>query len=229
MSEDFNPPPKINRLLTMKETTNTSPLNGDKEKILALGYLLLRLEQLHKLGLKALQLVSLVYHISEIILQDPGGSEQNTALADYCATEGVECISATHSVMLLMQACVEEIRDFYKINRAPASGEIVDATAKTSEFISHISHILDATINNVSNLLIAPPKLSGKSDHPIDRKLNKSLAFSAVTKGRESLRELQEDVAEFNAISSDVVAWVEKSTVTMHAGGYLKIYYPPDS
>ena len=199
----------------------------DKVKMLNIGYLLLRLEHLHKLGLKALQLASLVYHMTDLVMKSQDNSEQIMALTDYCVTKGVGCMSAAHNVMLMMQACIEEIRDFHRNNGISATKEIAETAAETSEFISHLSSVLSATIRRISDLLIVERKPKIKSEYSEYFGVNKLLAFNAVEMGEKLLKELEQDTIEFGAISANIFEWIEKSTVTTHAGGFLKIYRPP--
>ncbi len=137
-------------------------------------------------------------------------------------------MSAAHRVILLMQACIEEIRDFYKNNGISASKEIAETAAKTSEFISCLSNVLNATIKRISDLLTAPRKPEIKSDHSEDSEVKGSLVFNAIELGRKSLKELEHSTIEFSKISANIADWIEKSTFTTHAGGFLKIYRPPD-
>jgi len=221
------PPQAINscHFPTKNEAANRPPLN-DKDRILALGHLMLRLEQLHKLGLKSLQLASLIYHMTELLSHDQNNPEEDTELTNYCTAEGVRCVLAAHNVMLLMQTCIEEIRDYYRNNKISADKDVVDAAAETAEFISSLHKILDATITRISNLLTTTPKSIQKSDQSKYPEAFKSTALKAMETGRKSLKELEEATAEFNLICADITSWIESSALTTYEGGRLKIYCP---
>jgi len=210
---------------TKNEAANRPQLN-DKDRIIALGHLMLRLEQLHKLGLKSLQLASLIYNMTELVSHDPSNPEEDIELTNYCTAEGVRCVLAAQNVMLLMQTCIEEIRDCHKNNKISADKDVVDAAAETAAFISSLHEILDATITRISNLLTTKPKSTQKSDHSKYSEALKSTALKAMETGRKSLKELEEATAEFNLICTDITSWIESSALTTYEGGHLRIYWP---
>lgn len=161
------PPPVTNsNYLSMKnESANGSPPPNDKDGILEIGRLMLQLEQLHKLGLKALQLASLVHQLTELVLHAPDNSENILELTKFCKTDGVRCVLAAHDLMLLMQGCIEKIRDFYKSRRIMVDEDVAESASETAEFISDLYNVLDLTIKRITKIITETPRINKNAEH----------------------------------------------------------------
>jgi len=224
------PAPLINsNYLPMEnESTNRPPSPSDKDEILEIGHLLLQLEQLHKLGLKALQLASLIHQLTELVQHTPSNPDKIIELTEYCKVDGIRCVLASHDVMLLMQGCIEEIRDYYKSRRILVDDDVAEAASETAKFISDLYNVLDLTIKRITKIITETPKISKNADHSKHSESFNLTALRAMEVGRKSLIELEESTAEFNLICANFTSWIEKSAVSTHEGGRLKIYWPPN-
>ena len=198
----------------------------EKSKILDIGYLVLQLAELHKLGLRALQLVSLVYHLTNLAKNPAVEAEERSLLIQYCNTDGVGGVRTACNIMIMMQLCVEGIRDGYVKYNIPSNKEVALAAAATSEFVTSSYQVLSSALTSLSEL----PEEGGSgrliSSQDIDSASLVVAISEAISTGRRSLMELDEASVEFNAVCKSIAEWVQNANVTEHVGGSLHLYWP---
>lgn len=210
------------------ETGDGSPQVDQRTRLLELGKLVLQLPQLHKLGLQAIQLVALNFRFLDLIHFCDHGSPDQRALIDHCKTHGVRSIQAADKVIAMMEQCIASINDAFEDVPGHSTEDVASAVKDSEVFLVSLQRVS----KNAQASIEALPPLPTPHDACSEKNPNASPIETvqlAISVGRNACSELDSAIEQFIAIRSNMSTWLGHATVTTHAGGHLKLYWPPES
>lgn len=213
-------------------TENKSKKAGDqgqrvhleKDQVFDLGTLLLQLPELYKLGMRALHASTLVHQTAELACTCYNNPEELAFLSDHCRSYGLDNIEASETVALMIEQCLREIAALLQTAQKPLSDDVVEAVKSSETFLASLNSVTGVARNSVS-------KLPAESDSEVLLPPSNRFSEIAILIIETSIAQgnlLTHEIASFKSLRGSIHTWIDQANVTTHAGGYLRLYWPPE-
>ena len=207
----------------MSDDEHEQPFAIEKSNFLELGTLMLELPELYKLGARALHASTLVYHIAELAVVCAEYPAEQALLRNYCRGFGIGIIRNSEDVSKMMAQCIFGISSAPMGSHKDSAREVGETIDISNSFLQSLNKIIAITKSQIT----LPPNVASPL---IDKSVDENFSIAAkqiIDTSTGQGRLLDQEISMFKKVRASIHTWTENFTISTHAGGFLKLYWPP--